>query len=469
LLSAEDVIVINALLPRRQVALAATLAVALAFVAPMPAPAQSVTVIVGGQPLYLNPGPIERSGRVFVPLRAIFERLGASVVYQSGTINATKGSITVSLQIGSTNATINGQPQILDVAPFIVGASTYVPLRFVAQSLGATVNYNDSTQVVSITGGGGGYHPPVPVRPPAPPVPNPPAVSPVRLRAQQPQPGANVANRFVAIAAEFTYRVQPPSVRVWLDGNDVTYRAGVSPTAFSYKPPAPLGFGSHTVRTAGADSSGARFDRAWSFNTVGAPPPPPANPVQLRAQQPAPGANILNRFAVISAQFTIPVAPGSVRVWLDGADRTSQSGISASAFSFKPPAPLNFGSHTMRVTGRGQNGVNFDRAWSFTVARATPVSVNLTIANPGPNAVVGRTFDLNGSTIANGRIRVTAGATPAFTGQFTGSTVAGPRGNFGLTVTLKPLMGQQTVSVKIVATDPVSSKTTQTTLQLRLR
>ncbi|MFZ1017106.1 MAG: copper amine oxidase N-terminal domain-containing protein, partial [Candidatus Cybelea sp.] len=123
--------------------------------------AQTVTVTVNGQAMYLNPGPIERSGRVFVPLRGIFERLGAAVVYASGTINATKGSTTVSLQIGSTQATINGQAQILDVAPFIVGASTYVPLRFVAQSLGANVGYDGSTRVVAIvTASGPGPAPP---------------------------------------------------------------------------------------------------------------------------------------------------------------------------------------------------------------------------------------------------------------------------------------------------------------------
>ena len=117
---------------------------------PAPALAQQVTVTVNGQPLSLNPGPIERAGRVFVPLRGIFERLGAGVVYSAGTINATKGSTTVSLHIGSTQATVNGQMQYLDVAPFIVGATTYVPLRFIAQSLGANVGYDNSTRVVAI-------------------------------------------------------------------------------------------------------------------------------------------------------------------------------------------------------------------------------------------------------------------------------------------------------------------------------
>jgi hypothetical protein len=86
--------------------------------------------------LNLAPAPQERAGRVFVPLRGIFEQLGASVVYQNGIINAQGNGRAVSLRIGSTQATVNGQLQNLDVPPFVVGASTYVPLRFVSQAQG---------------------------------------------------------------------------------------------------------------------------------------------------------------------------------------------------------------------------------------------------------------------------------------------------------------------------------------------
>src|SRR5262249_2519893 len=91
----------------------------------------SVTVIVNGQTMSFDQPPIVRNGRVFVPLRGIFEQLGASVVYANGQINATGNNRTVSLTIGSTQATVNGQSQILDVAPFIVGSRTLVPLRFI--------------------------------------------------------------------------------------------------------------------------------------------------------------------------------------------------------------------------------------------------------------------------------------------------------------------------------------------------
>ncbi|HTA38146.1 MAG TPA: stalk domain-containing protein, partial [Candidatus Acidoferrales bacterium] len=360
----------RALFSPRATVLAAIAIAGAALAAPMPAAAQSVTVNVGGQPLYLNPGPIERPGRVFVPLRSIFERLGATVVYQSGTINAQRNGQGVSLQIGSTQATVNGQVQYLDVAPFIVGATTYVPLRFVAQSFGSNVGYDGSTQVVSISlphgggGGGGGGHYVPPVRPIPPP--NPPPVSVVRLVAQQPPPGSNVVNRFVTIAADFSNQVNANSVRVWLDGADITSRCSVSRGSMSYRPPAPLAFGGHTVRVAGIDAGGSRFDRSWSFNVNGAPPAPQ---VQLQALRPGDGATVANAFAAISADFSRNVVMNSVTVRLDGGDITSRCGVSSTAFSYKPPAPLSVGSHRVRVTGRAADGTTFDRSWSFSVSR----------------------------------------------------------------------------------------------------
>jgi hypothetical protein len=527
--------------------------------------AAGVSVAVDGRPLNLKPGPIERAGRVFVPLRGIFERLGASVVYQNRQINSTKGSTSVSLRIGSREATVNGQPQIVDVAPFIVGATTYVPLRFIAQSLGAVVNYNGATRLVAITV----------LRsqlPPPPPVPNPPPVSVVTLRARQPAPDTLTGNRFTPIAAQFSHEVDVDSVRVRLDGNDITSRSGVSPVGFSYKPPAPLDFGTHSVRVAGLDRAGLRFAQSWSFTTT-RPAPPNESPVQLRGQEPSPGAFVNNRFAAIAADFTPqadaasvrvrldgnditfrssvsqvgfsykPPAPlelgthtvrvtgrgrtslafdrswsftttrapsppatptpepvqlrnqrpspgstvenrfaeiaanfapeaeaASVRIRLDGYDITSRSGVSAGGFSYKPPAPLDFASHTVNVTGRGRGGLAFDRSWSFTVRRAAPAPISLTIRLPEENETVARTFDVAGTTAENARIRVTAGASQTGTGQFSGTTTAGARGNFRISVTLSPaLLGQQAVTVKVTATDPSSSQTAEKTLRLRLK
>lgn len=152
--------------------LGAFIAATLLFVAnsPLAAQAAAVTIVVNGTTVNFDQPPIERAGRVFVPLRGVFERLGASVVYANGQINATGNGKNISLHIGSTQATVNGQPVAIDVAPFLVGARTLVPLRFVAQSLGASVDYNDGTRTVSINNGGGGGNPPPVTVTPIPPV-----------------------------------------------------------------------------------------------------------------------------------------------------------------------------------------------------------------------------------------------------------------------------------------------------------
>jgi Copper amine oxidase N-terminal domain/WXXGXW repeat (2 copies) len=134
-------------------AFAGVLAGALSVAPVTSAAQQAVAVVVNGQTMSFDQPPIVQSGRVFVPLRSIFQQLGASVVYANGQINATGRGRTVSLTIGSTQATVSGQPMTLDVAPFVIGSRTLVPLRFVAQSLGANVNWNDSTSTVTIDSG----------------------------------------------------------------------------------------------------------------------------------------------------------------------------------------------------------------------------------------------------------------------------------------------------------------------------
>jgi hypothetical protein len=131
---------------------ASVAALSIVLAAAVPAAAQyAPSVTVDGQQVDFSPAPIIQSGRVFVPLRGVFERLGASVVYNNGQIDATGNGRDISLHIGSTQATVNGQPETIDVAPFIVGASTFVPLRFISTALGATVDWDNTNRVVAIT------------------------------------------------------------------------------------------------------------------------------------------------------------------------------------------------------------------------------------------------------------------------------------------------------------------------------
>ena len=259
--------------------------------------AGAVSVTINGQPANLNPPPSERAGRVFVPLRGVFEQLGASVVYANGVINASGRGHNISLKINSQQATVDGQQQNVDVAPFIIGASTYVPLRFVSQALGATVNYDGANRVVAInTNGGGGaapQQPPAQTVTPAP-APNNGNQSPVNLMNRLPVPGATIqANRTTVQAAFTGAPVDANSIHVIFDGRDVTSRAYISDQGITYTTPV-LPATQHTVRVTGKDTAGASFDRRWSFTSGGGSDTSNA----ITNVQPANGATVQNQFTV---------------------------------------------------------------------------------------------------------------------------------------------------------------------------
>ncbi|HET9344040.1 MAG TPA: stalk domain-containing protein [Candidatus Eremiobacteraceae bacterium] len=116
----------------------------------MPASAASYRVVLNGLNLALSQAPIQRGGRIFVPMRSIFQGLSAGVAYDNGTINATAGTNTIQVKIGSNQAVVDGRQVFLDAAPFLEGSVAMVPLRFVSESLGANVDYNSQTGAIDI-------------------------------------------------------------------------------------------------------------------------------------------------------------------------------------------------------------------------------------------------------------------------------------------------------------------------------
>jgi hypothetical protein len=308
-----------ALSPRRLSVLAATGFLATALSVPALA-AGPVTVQVNGNTLNLNPAPTERAGRVFVPLRGVFENLGASVVYASGVINASGRGHNVSLRIGSQTATVDGQQQTIDVAPFIIGASTYVPLRFVSQALGATVNYDGSNRIVAISTNGNVAQ--NPSNQTITPVPNPNAQGgAITLTNVLPQRGQSVSARRPEIEATFAGgTVDPNSLHIYLDGADVTNGATRSPRGFTYSPQSPLQAGEHQVRVTGTDSNGGSFNRAWRFSSGTST----ATAGQILNVNPGNGATVQSSFTVTGR--TTPGARVTVQVG-SNANRTTIGGI----------------------------------------------------------------------------------------------------------------------------------------------
>ena len=109
-------------------------------------------LVLNGQPFRTQVEPITQNGRVLVPLREIFEGLGARVNYNdvNRTITARRRGTVIRMELGSRRAEINGERVRLDVPATVVDGSTMVPLRFVSEALGAVVNYNPNRGVIRI-------------------------------------------------------------------------------------------------------------------------------------------------------------------------------------------------------------------------------------------------------------------------------------------------------------------------------
>jgi hypothetical protein len=114
--------------------------------------AATPTVILDDKTLSFDVNPIIENGRVLVPLRAIFEEMGAEVSWDATTMTATavKGDTTVILTIGSLEPKINGNTKPIDTAGKIVNGRTLAPLRFVCEAFGGSVDWEADSQTAII-------------------------------------------------------------------------------------------------------------------------------------------------------------------------------------------------------------------------------------------------------------------------------------------------------------------------------
>jgi len=113
----------------------------------------TVKIIMDKTLLNLDVPPQIINGRTLVPLRGIFEKFGAQVNWESSsqTIKANKENTMVELKIGKTTALINGVEKKLDVPAQIISGRTLVPLRFISESMGLKVNWDNAKQTVEIS------------------------------------------------------------------------------------------------------------------------------------------------------------------------------------------------------------------------------------------------------------------------------------------------------------------------------
>ncbi|MCL2838640.1 MAG: copper amine oxidase N-terminal domain-containing protein [Oscillospiraceae bacterium] len=116
------------------------------------APTSDITVLLNGQVIEFDVLPQIIDNRTMVPMRAIFEALGANVDWdeETLTVTATRGDLTVSLRIGSDELIRNDEVITLDVPPMIVDNRTLVPLRAISEAMDATIEWDEETRTITI-------------------------------------------------------------------------------------------------------------------------------------------------------------------------------------------------------------------------------------------------------------------------------------------------------------------------------
>jgi len=115
--------------------------------------AQNIAVTVNGRQVdFAGTEPRSYNGRVLVPLRGVFEEMGAYVDWNAAnrTVTATRGQTDVRLRIGDRNAIVDQRDVQLDVPAMLVNGRTMVPLRFLSESLGADVQWMAQSRTVAI-------------------------------------------------------------------------------------------------------------------------------------------------------------------------------------------------------------------------------------------------------------------------------------------------------------------------------
>ncbi len=376
-----------------------------------PAPdAAAIRVMVNGSAVVFAPfaAPVQQNGTVLVPLRGVFEKLGANVQYDAATrtIVAVKGPTTVRLALGADQANVNGETRTLSVPALAAQGTTLVPLRFVSEALGAQVKWQATDRTVVITTDARAAE-----KPPAPTgsakaeitsfTQNAPTDRPLRAnetltvtlsgtpggKAVFSLPGIESAQNLpLKESAPGTYVgtfTVPPGLNVGGTGAAVAGQLTVGTTV------SPLVQAGVPVKI---DAAGPTFA---SLSPAPDAVAPPGRPLVYGTYADANGTGV-------SAQ--------TVRLLVNNEDVTARATITEAFFSYPPPADLPAGKNTVVVTLRDAAGNETRREWSFTVTPAETLLKRVTFTPENKALSMGDTLTVRAEAVPGGTARFALGS-----------------------------------------------------------
>ncbi len=115
----------------------------------------STTYTVGDVEKAMDVAPFVEAGRTFMPVRYVAEAAGINsdnILWDQATQTATfiKDARVAQVKVGSKSLVVNGANITMDATAKVVDGRTVIPVRFVAQALGASVNYDETTKTVTV-------------------------------------------------------------------------------------------------------------------------------------------------------------------------------------------------------------------------------------------------------------------------------------------------------------------------------
>jgi Copper amine oxidase N-terminal domain len=179
-------------------------------------PSGEVPILFNDRHVYAKPDELKqnrvlaalvRGNTILIPLRSMFEQMGATVSYDpsSRTADVTKPGSDVKVTVGRPEVVINGETRPLDVPPEIYKGAVVVPVRVISEGMGAYVQWVPDRRVVVVR-----YVPAAAPTPPPTPAPTPPptpAPTPPPTPTPSPTPKPVVYEHFIAADYLFSPRV----------------------------------------------------------------------------------------------------------------------------------------------------------------------------------------------------------------------------------------------------------------------
>ncbi|MFN2449494.1 MAG: copper amine oxidase N-terminal domain-containing protein [Candidatus Baltobacteraceae bacterium] len=201
--------------------------------APMPManfgspPSGQIPILFNDHHVYSKPDKLKqgrvlaalvRGGTILIPLRSMFEQMGATVNYDPGskTVDVTKPGADVKVTVGKPEVVINGETRPLDVPPEMYQGHVVVPVRVISEGMGAYVQWVAERHLVVVR-----Y---------APPTPTPATPAPVGTMAPTPVPTA-VPTPVVSAFIAGDYIISPKVYNEFSPGNVSSNTNG----GFSYR------------------------------------------------------------------------------------------------------------------------------------------------------------------------------------------------------------------------------------------